>query len=469
MGMNQQPENFSVDLSQTAVVSPLPSTQPKRRFAVHVAGTLAVRLVMTAGSVVSGVIVARWLGAEGLGTIAVINVTIATAVQLGSMGLPSAGIYFIAKDPSRLAVAATSAMTSGLIVGVIFACALIPYAAWQPDFFNSIPVNLLAIAAISIPFQLLTLIGLNVVLAVGDVERFNLLDLCIQVFVVINALVALIVLRRGLWTLVSLNTAVSVAAGLILSYVVLRLAHRARDGGRLAPKVSMLAAMVRYGMKFHVAIVAGALIVRADLLLVNYFRGTAEAGVYSVASQVALLLMLLPGVIATLLFPRVTAEQDVTGETTLLVSRHAAFMMLLICLIAVPLSFVLPLLYGPAFVDAPIQLLILLPGVFLIGLESVLVQHFNALGMPSAIPLFWIATLAINIVLVLALVPGLGGRGAAVASSASYFLIFVLVAVYFQRKTNRSVAEMFLIRGDELRRLLTIRNWITPARNGLSG
>lgn len=444
----------------------MPTAQPKRRFAVHVAGTLAVRLLMTAASVVAGVIVARWMGAEGLGTLAVINVTIATAVQLGSLGLPSAGVYFISKDRSRLAVAATSAMTSGLVVGVILACAVIPLAAWKPDLFNSVPVNLLAIAAISIPFQLLTLIGLNIVLAVGDVERFNLLDLSIQVFVVVNAVVALVVLRRGLWTLVSLNTAVSVAAGLVLGYLVLRIAQRARDGARLAPKASMLAAMVRYGMKFHVAIVAGALIVRADLLLVNYFRGTAEAGVYSVASQVALLLMLLPGVIATLLFPRVTAEQDVTGETTLLVSRHAAFVMLLICLAAVPMSFVLPYLYGPEFVDAPFQLLILLPGVFLIGLESVLVQHFNALGMPAAIPLFWTATLAVNLVLVLALVPGLGGRGAAVASSASYFLIFVLVAAYFQRKTNRSIADMFLIRGDELRRLLTIRNWTTRGVNG---
>ena len=136
---------------------------------------------------------------------------------------------------------------------------------------------------------------------------------------------------------------------------------------------------------------------RADLLVVNHFRGPAEAGVYSVASQFGLLLMLLPGVIATLLFPRVTAEQDARGETTCLVTRYTTFIMFLCCLAAVPFSLLLPVLYGAAFTDATRLLLILLPGVYLMGLESVLVQHFNALGLPRAIPLYWVITLALNL------------------------------------------------------------------------
>ena len=46
-----------------------------------------------------------------------------------------------------------------------------------------------------------------------------------------------------------------------------------------------------------------------------------------------------------------------------------------------------------AFTDATKLLLILLPGVYLMGLESVLVQHFNALGLPRSIPLYWLVTL----------------------------------------------------------------------------
>jgi O-antigen/teichoic acid export membrane protein len=205
--------------------------------------------------------------------------------------------------------------------------------------------------------------------------------------------------------------------------------------------------MITYGLKFHISVLAGAIIFRADLLVVNHFRGPAEAGVYSVATQFGLLLMLLPSVIATLLFPRVTAEQDPRGETTWFVARQTALIMLACCVIAVPGSFLLPLVYGAAFADATFLLLILLPGVYLIGLESVLVQHFNALGLPRSIPIYWVITLVVNFILVFALVPRYGARGAAIASTVSYALIFCLVALRFRASTATSFSEGFA-RGD---------------------
>jgi O-antigen/teichoic acid export membrane protein len=124
------------------------------------------------------------------------------------------------------------------------------------------------------------------------------------------------------------------------------------------------------------------------------------------------------------------------------------------CAMAAAGSFLLPLIYGARFADATIQLLILLPGVCLIGIESVLVQHFTGTGLPLAIPIFWVITLALSVGLNLGLVPVFGARGAAVTSTISYALIFVLVAFYFSLKTGRRPVEIFLLRGSELRKLL---------------
>jgi O-antigen/teichoic acid export membrane protein len=135
----------------------------------------------------------------------------------------------------------------------------------------------------------------------------------------------------------------------------------------------------------------------------------------------------------------VTAEQDKYGETTWVVTKHTALIMLACCLAAVPFSFLLPLVYGQAFSEATGLLLILLPGVYLVGLESVLVQHFNALGLPRTIPVYWLVTLVVNLVLVFALVPQFGAYGAAIASTVSYALIFARVAFYFVATTRRAV------------------------------
>jgi O-antigen/teichoic acid export membrane protein len=163
--------------------------------------------------------------------------------------------------------------------------------------------------------------------------------------------------------------------------------------------------------------------------------------------------MMLPGVIGMLLFPRVASYQDPRGEFALQVTRHGSFVMLIVCAIAAIGAFALPVVYGARFADATIQLLILLPGVYFIGIEAVLVQHFTGTGLPAAIPVFWLITLAVSLGFNLALVPTFGARGAAVTSTISYTLIFVLVTVYFCMKTGRRPGEMFLLRRGELRDL----------------
>jgi O-antigen/teichoic acid export membrane protein len=304
-------------------------------------------------------------------------------------------------------------------------------------------------------------------LAVGRIREFNTLDLLGQSFVLINAAVTVLLLRRGLPQLVTLNTATSILVALLVAGILLVAGKRIAES-KWRPDLPLLGQMLSYGIRFHISILVGALIFRADLLVVNLFRGSAEAGVYSVASQVGMMLMLLPGVIATLLFPRVTAEQDSRGETTCRVTRHATFVMFLCCLSAAPLSLLLPLVYGRDFADATVQLWILLPGVYLVGVESVLVQHFNALGLPRIIPTYWVVTLIINIVLVFTLVPRYGARGAAVASTLSYSLIFALVTIRFLQTSGQTLGDIFVLRPDELRQLFQLRTGTGLLTRGVS-
>jgi O-antigen/teichoic acid export membrane protein len=409
-----------------------------RKFSADVAWTLATRLLMIVNSVAAGIIVAHWLGAKGVGELAVVNVAVTTIVQLGSFGLPSSNTYFIAQDRAHFRAATINSLLFAAAVGSVCAVALSGLASVRPDWFGFVPTELIRLAAVQIPFLLVTLIGLNILLALGKLREFNLLDLVGQSFLLVNALLILVVLRQGLDVLVTMNTITSVLVSLVV-VVLLVAAGKKLVGFKWRVDVALLRRMIRYGLKFHISVLAGAIIFRADLLVVNHFRTPEEAGVYSVATQFGMLLMLLPSVIATLLFPRVTAEQDAHGETTWQVTKHTALIMLVCCLAAVPVSFLLPLVYGAAFSEATTLLLILLPGVYLIGLESVLVQHFNALGLPRTIPVYWIVTLVVNLLLVFALVPQLGAYGAAIASTVSYALIFALVAFYFFATTRRSV------------------------------
>src|SRR4026208_2463625 len=134
-------------------------TNLSTRFSQDVAWTLATRLLMIFNSVAAGIIVAHWLGAEGVGQLAVINVAVATIVQLGSFGLPSSNAYFIAQDQARFRAAAINSLLFALGAGALLAGILSALASSRPDWFGFVSPNLIRIAAISIPFQLITLIS----------------------------------------------------------------------------------------------------------------------------------------------------------------------------------------------------------------------------------------------------------------------------------------------------------------------
>src|SRR5688500_19277144 len=104
--------------------------------------------------------------------------------------------------------------------------------------------------------------------------------------------------------LVIMNTAAAVLVAGVVGLLI-RIAAQRLTLSEWRPDASLLARMIRYGIKFHISILAGAIIFRADLLVVNHFRGAAEGGVYSVATQCGMVLMLLAGVVGKVIVAHV--------------------------------------------------------------------------------------------------------------------------------------------------------------------
>ncbi|HEY5075552.1 MAG TPA: oligosaccharide flippase family protein [Pyrinomonadaceae bacterium] len=456
-------ENKNLRTCSAAAVTPV-EAGAFGSFASGVALTIGTRLLMLVGVVGSSVIVARWLGPEGLGALAVLNTTIVLALTIGSLGLTSANTYFIARDRKTLGPVWANAIVFAIFGGILVAVAVVALAQINPALFGSVSADLILIAAVSIPFQFLLSLGLNVLLAMDRIRQLNFLDAMAPAFALFNAIVVLVILHSNLKVLVSFNTVATVVLSGCMLWAIARLVTRQKERVAFRPDGRLFKDAIGYGLRFYIPLMAAILIFRVDLLIVNHFRGAAETGVYAVASQVSNLLTMLPGVIAMLLFPRVASYQDPRGEFAIQVTRHVSFVMLIMCAAAAAGSFLLPLIYGVRFADATVQLLILLPGVCLIGIESVLVQHFTGTGLPLAIPIFWLITLAISLGLNFALVPVFGARGAAVTSTISYALIFVLVAGYFCMKTGRRPGEIFLLRSRELRNLLVQVRLVSPTK-----
>ncbi len=102
-----------------------------------------------------------------MGALAVLNASVALAIQIGNAGLPSTNTYFIALDRRNLAAASVNSLLFALIIGSLLALGMIALAASRAKLFGDVPLPLVAVAAVGIPFQLTTLLGANIFLGMG--------------------------------------------------------------------------------------------------------------------------------------------------------------------------------------------------------------------------------------------------------------------------------------------------------------
>ena len=164
------------------------------------------------------------------------------------------------------------------------------------------------------------------------------------------------------------------------------------------------------------------------MFIVNYFLGPAGAGLYSVSVRLAELLWYLPNAVGFAIFPKVAATgADKMNAFTPRVFRMTLGLTVLgalgLALLGKP---IIQLVYSSVFESAYVPMLVLLPGVVLLGGAKVLTNEMAGRGYPLYNSVNTSLTLMVTVLLDWVLIPRFGIIGAALASTIAYITMFVM-------------------------------------------
>jgi O-antigen/teichoic acid export membrane protein len=389
-----------------------------------VAETFATRILLIGIGLVTSVIVARCLGPEGRGLYAVAATIGAIGVQFGNVGLHASNTYYAARDRKLL-----PALVGNTIV-VSFGFGSLGIAlTWIIFFFwpNLAPVHglLLILSLIWVPFGLAYLLLQNLLLGIQKVRSYNKIELATKILGL--GLLGLVIFIRNVTAemvflagLVALVISFIWALGRLLTLI----------NNHPFPSFLLFKENIRYGLKAYLAAFFAFLVLRSDLLIVKYFLGPEQAGYYSVAVSMAEMIYMLPVVVGTILFPKLSVLTDIREKWFLArkISFNTGIGMVLVLAIAGFLAEPIVLvLYGKTFLPSLSAFLWLLPGMLFLGVETVAVQYLNSMGFPITVVIMWILTSVLNVGLNIWAIPVYGIVGASMVSSLSYFVAFALV------------------------------------------
>jgi O-antigen/teichoic acid export membrane protein len=416
-------------VTEFAEPAPAPPTG-ERRLRSDVFLTFGSRVVALALNFASSVIIARSLGAGGRGSVAVAYTLALLLIQFGTFGLATANPYFAAQRSHERGRIVSNSLWLAAGLGAILIIAGIGVKLVFPTLVAGLTWTQLAIALAGIPAALASLFLQSILLGAGRMVAYNLVDLCLSVVTMFALGIGLLLLDFGVTG--TLAILVSSQFAVALAYLIL-----VRRGLMLRFRFHrpLAAEMLKYGFRIYVASTLGFLVLRSDILLVNGYIGRTEAGVYSVAVALGDAVYLLPIVIGLNLFARVA--RGASDQTSAEVFRSVFVLYGLVCLVSVLLAGpVIHTFYGSQYSQAVGFYYWLAPGIFSLGMLTLLSNHFAGRGFPLQAMLVWFIGFGLNLGLNVAFLQKEGTYFASLSSSIAYTVLLVLHVRLFAKDSG---------------------------------
>jgi O-antigen/teichoic acid export membrane protein len=209
---------------------------------------------------------------------------------------------------------------------------------------------------------------------------------------------------------------------------------------------------MHYGVRVQIGSIFQFANGRLDVLVMQFFRPLSQVGYYAIAETVAELLINVAGAFQMSVMPLIShyeaggEEQAARAEATSSESlRHYG---ILAAVAAIALAMIGPVIiyfaFGPEFEKAIAPMLILLPGVWFLGIAVVIQGDLSGRGRPGLSSILAGIAAVATVVFDFVLIPPLGVYGGAIASDIAYTTYGVGSLIALSRVTGLPIRRLIV-------------------------
>lgn len=390
---------------------------------------------------VGSVALARLLGPTDRGLLAVMLSLSGVAVALGAIGQPAAVTYFSSrKNADQRAILGNSTVHALVFAAILVPLTVLIHEPIAEAFGRGQGGLTWVLAAALAPVTFLGWTAGNQLLGMLRFGLFNGLTIAS----VVAETIAIFVL---IWAL-----PLGVAGGIIamgISSLVMIAGSLRPILGSLRPKLdrALERRMLQYGWRVQVGVIFQAVNYRLDVIIMQLFRPLAQVGYYVIAQTIAEIVITLATAFQSSLLPltaRYEGDARQSQVTVRALHHHGILAGAAVLANAVFGSAVILFLYGTAFRPAVVPMLILLPGIWWLGLGLVIQSDLGGRGRPGLSSGLAALAAGATVVLDFALIPPFGVIGASIASVAAYTCYGVTSLFALSRVSGISARELIV-------------------------
>ena len=390
------------------------------------------------------IFIAQTLGAEALGIVSLMIILIGIFSILFNPGLNAAITKYISSylaKKKNVDIVYTTGLKMVLLLAIAGSIVLFLLSEF-------IAINVFNSTLAIFPFQLTSLAMLFNVLALfftsssSGFQRMENITFTNIVERGSKLLILIILVYLGFGVMgPAYAIALSFVLATIISWAVFRHQTRLRFKG-FDKKIAKM--LLIFGAPMMLVAGAGMIFTWTDSFLIGVYMTVEEVGFYSVAVSLYVFLGSIVGSLTTTLFPvfsSIEARDDIEMLKGV-VNRALKYTVYLILPASLGLILLaeptIRILFGSEFYPAIVPLQILLIGSFFLSLSKICHSFIIGIGRPASYTKFMIISGIINIALNVILIPFYGLIGAAIATTSSLFLSFLLTILFVYRRVGLS-------------------------------
>jgi len=424
----------------------------KRGLIRDIGGVFGSNLVAVLSALLLSVVLSRSLGPEKYGTYNVILSTLLIVIGFLQFGMRPAGIYFIGSRKYNVDKTVSS------ILLVLFFTSVLGMVVTALALFlqeiQGLTVFILLMVMLLVPLRLLPVYTSGIFFGDDEVKKANTLR-WLPLLLNLMALLVFVMIFR--FFVEGAFLAMLCAYIIVSVWSVMQLKKRFHI--RLKIDRQVLWPLLKMGFLFAVSFLILQLNYRLDVLILNDLKGVEEVGFYSLGVSIAEQLWQLPLAIGVILMSRTASarSKEETDAQTVFLFKLALLLGIIGALLMYVLApWVVPLVWGEAFIPSVKLLQYLLPGILVFSIYRVLNSRLSGEGKPQIAIYVFLPTLLLNIVLNYLWIPQQGAMGAVLATNVSYILSSLAFLFISVKIMHISLARFLLPSKDDFNYFMAV-------------
>lgn len=271
------------------------------------------------------------------------------------------------------------------------------------------------------------------------------------IILLVNLLLIFLLIAYGMHPFVQDHFAVIYLSSFFLQGLVLIIAYFNKTfnwGSSFLLSATDLKKLIGYSSLALLANIVFFLVYRVDYWFVKKFCTAHDLGNYIQVSKLAQLFLILPNMLASIIFPKMAFEKETHAGLSVKILARNLFVLTLLLLAFLVLSgkWLFPFVFGNTFNSMYYPFVFLIPGILSLVMVFLFSAYFagknkvkvNVLGSCIALPLI----LALDAVFI----PRYGIYAAAMISSIGYFAVFVFSVSQYKKtaQNDDKITDFFL-------------------------